>query len=320
MKLKKMASLLALLLAYSTIQAAIAETAPNVQTGNAATAAEHEDNDGIQTGVEKDLLIEQADIYTISPGGSNAAAASTAAHDSTARLPVTIWVNDRNNTYHIGDTITIYAKAQRDGYLTIIDVGTSGTIRQLYPNRFQPSNRIRKGDIIQIPAKNAEFLYRINGPTGSELLKAFVTDSPDSIYGKSATSFNDDVFPQSQTDSKTLSKDITIELNSNPRHQGWQSYNKIIYIRSGNAAAAHNSNAASQQQQYTSAHDERALRLNAGQIRDIQRRLRSEGYYRGRIDGIIGPGTRKALRTWQHANGLNASGYIDSITFTSLYI
>lgn len=316
MRSKKMASLLALLLANGMLQVAIAETAPSIQTDNAATVAEHEGNDDIQTGAEKDLLVEQADIYTISPGSSNAAPAM--AHNSAARLPVTIWVNDRSNTYRIGDTITIYAKAQRDGYLTILDIGTSGTIRQLYPNRFQSNNYIRKGDIIQIPGKNAEFLYRINGPAGRELLKAFVTDSPDSIYGKSAASFNDDVFPQSQADSKTLSKDITIELNSNPRHQGWQSYNKIIHIRSDNAAVAPNSNTDSQQ--HTAARDERALRLDAGQIRDIQRRLRSEGYYRGRIDGIIGTGTRNALRAWQRANGLNASGYIDSATFTSLYI
>ena len=315
MKTSKLAGLLALILAHGTIHAGIIDAAPVQQPAeNAAVAPDNEDGDDAQTGAEKDLLVEQADLYTISPGGSNAAPAAQTA-SRTARLPVTIWVNNRSNTYRIGETITIYAKAKRDGYLTLIDVGTSGIIRQLYPNRYQTDNRVRKGDIIQIPAKNADFFYRISGPTGRELIKAFVTDSPDSIYGKSAASFNDDVFPKSSADSKTLSKDITLELNGNPHHRGWQSYNKIIYIREAGTAANHNP--APPQNSYAAA--ERALRLNAGQIRDIQRRLRADGYYHGRIDGSIGRGTRDAIRAWQRANGLHASGYIDSATFTTLY-
>jgi hypothetical protein len=44
---------------------------------------------------------------------------------------------------------------------------------------------------------------------------------------------------------------------------------------------------------------------------DVQAELRREGYYRGRIDGIIGPATRDAIRSFQEDRGLPITGRID---------
>jgi|GEM_PF-2033498 len=43
----------------------------------------------------------------------------------------------------------------------------------------------------------------------------------------------------------------------------------------------------------------------------VQRRLARAGYYRGAIDGVIGPGTRSAIRSYERANGLRIDGRID---------
>lgn len=43
---------------------------------------------------------------------------------------------------------------------------------------------------------------------------------------------------------------------------------------------------------------------------DVQRRLRREGYYRGPIDGDVGPGTRGAIAAFQRDNGLTPNGRI----------
>lgn len=43
----------------------------------------------------------------------------------------------------------------------------------------------------------------------------------------------------------------------------------------------------------------------------VQQRLARAGYYRGSIDGIIGPGTRWAIRSWERSHGLPADGVID---------
>jgi Putative peptidoglycan binding domain len=43
----------------------------------------------------------------------------------------------------------------------------------------------------------------------------------------------------------------------------------------------------------------------------VQRRLARGGYYRGAIDGVIGQGTRTAIRAYERNNGLRVDGRID---------
>ena len=53
---------------------------------------------------------------------------------------------------------------------------------------------------------------------------------------------------------------------------------------------------------------------------DVQRELRRRGYYRGAIDGDIGPGSRAAIRAYQYDRGLSATGRIDSSLLRALGI
>ena len=43
----------------------------------------------------------------------------------------------------------------------------------------------------------------------------------------------------------------------------------------------------------------------------VQRRLARGGYYHGSIDGVIGPATRVAIRSFERNNGLRIDGVID---------
>ena len=42
----------------------------------------------------------------------------------------------------------------------------------------------------------------------------------------------------------------------------------------------------------------------------VQRKLATTGYYHGEIDGVVGDGTRRAIREYQRANGLPVNGRI----------
>lgn len=55
---------------------------------------------------------------------------------------------------------------------------------------------------------------------------------------------------------------------------------------------------------------EDALALSRDDRRKVQRDLSLLGYDPRGIDGIFGPGTRRALHDWQAANGLDATGYL----------
>ena len=50
----------------------------------------------------------------------------------------------------------------------------------------------------------------------------------------------------------------------------------------------------------------------------VQRRLARGGYYRGSIDGVIGNGTRMAIRAYERNNGLRVDGRIDRQLLTTL--
>lgn len=51
---------------------------------------------------------------------------------------------------------------------------------------------------------------------------------------------------------------------------------------------------------------------------DVQRRLARRGYYRGEIDGDVGPGTRAAIRSFQYSRGMTVTGRIDSALLREL--
>lgn len=53
-------------------------------------------------------------------------------------------------------------------------------------------------------------------------------------------------------------------------------------------------------------------------VADVQSALQEQGYYKGEVDGLLGPLTRQALAEYQQANGLYATQTIDQPTLQSL--
>lgn len=57
------------------------------------------------------------------------------------------------------------------------------------------------------------------------------------------------------------------------------------------------------------------LRLSAKQI---QTALKNSGFYKGQIDGKLGPQTKEAIKAFQKANGLKADGIVGKRTLKKL--
>jgi murein L,D-transpeptidase YcbB/YkuD len=55
-----------------------------------------------------------------------------------------------------------------------------------------------------------------------------------------------------------------------------------------------------------------------GKTRDIQTALRNAGFYDGKIDGVKGEQTRKAIKAFQNANGLRDDGVVGPKTWDIL--
>jgi peptidoglycan hydrolase-like protein with peptidoglycan-binding domain len=76
--------------------------------------------------------------------------------------------------------------------------------------------------------------------------------------------------------------------------------------QSGSQAGMQSSQQAGQQQ------------MSSDQIRQLQQQLQAQGYNPGSIDGKMGPKTSQALRQFQQAQGITASGKADSQTLQAL--
>ena len=55
---------------------------------------------------------------------------------------------------------------------------------------------------------------------------------------------------------------------------------------------------------------EASLSLTRTEYRQIQAGLRKTGHYNGPLDGVLGGGSRAALRNWQAASGFDQTGYL----------
>jgi TolB-like protein len=86
---------------------------------------------------------------------------------------VKTWTDKKE--YEINEKIVFYVKAEKSGFLTLLDVGSSGNITVIFPNKYNRDNFIRAGVTYQIPSPNYGFDFGVQGPAGLERIKAIVT-------------------------------------------------------------------------------------------------------------------------------------------------
>ncbi len=53
-------------------------------------------------------------------------------------------------------------------------------------------------------------------------------------------------------------------------------------------------------------------------IQSAQQALQQNGFYKGTVDGKMGPHTRQAIRSFQQSKGLHATGHLNQKTLTAL--
>jgi His-Xaa-Ser repeat protein HxsA len=53
-------------------------------------------------------------------------------------------------------------------------------------------------------------------------------------------------------------------------------------------------------------------------VQSAQQALQQGGFYKGTVDGKMGPHTRQAIRSFQQSKGLHATGHLNQKTLTAL--
>lgn len=72
------------------------------------------------------------------------------------------------------------SKAKKEGYLTIYLFTTDGTVVQVFPNKFEPENRLTPNENYKFPSPNAKKSYKLEAspPVGNDRLLLIVTPKP----------------------------------------------------------------------------------------------------------------------------------------------
>ncbi len=162
----------------------------------------------------RDLNVEQRPIAEIQAPASD--------------LSVSAWVNHDNNTYTFGEKVVFSVKANKDAYLTILDVGTSGKVHIIFPNQHQSSNRVLAGQTVQVPSNSAPFDFRVDGPAGSELIKVIATTGPTPLFDPQNL-MDAGPYKALKKDAGGTAKDLSVVLREQHENQ-WAEYNKVIKI------------------------------------------------------------------------------------------
>ena len=162
----------------------------------------------------KDLTVEQRPIAEVEAPHSD--------------LMVSAWVDRADKTYRVGDTLTLFVKVNQDAYIHVIDVGTSGKVTIVFPNEHQTDNRVRAFQVVQIPARDAGFRFRVGGVAGAELLKIVATTRPEPLFAEQQAVA---VGPFRQLDARAdaVARDLSVEIDETD-DDAFATLNEVVHI------------------------------------------------------------------------------------------
>ena len=88
---------------------------------------------------------------------------------------VRVWFDGNRTSFGIGESVRFHAESERDGYLTLVDLGTDGTVTVLFPNGEDRDNHVRSGQRISFPVESE---IQVLPPAGRGMARAFLTPEP----------------------------------------------------------------------------------------------------------------------------------------------
>ncbi|MDA0329722.1 MAG: caspase family protein [Gemmatimonadetes bacterium] len=108
---------------------------------------------------------------------TEAAAKSLGDMDNPAQsFGLTLQLLGGKTKFGVGEDIAFIVESDRDGFVTLVDIGTDGTVAMLLPNQDDPSMQIRAGRRLEYPG--ADLAFTALPPVGGGMVRAFLTERP----------------------------------------------------------------------------------------------------------------------------------------------
>ena len=166
----------------------------------------------------RNLTQEQIAVYTTQ------APMAAAPAPGTQPLSVVAWVDRADSTYAVGQHVRLFVRANKEAYLTVLNVGASGHTTMLFPNPHQPQIRVAAHEVAEIPPPGSGASIRVSGPTGRELIKVIASTHPIPL---SAGGTRSGPYMMPEADPRTPGRDMQMMMNDGAA-QEWADYTKVI--------------------------------------------------------------------------------------------
>ena len=171
----------------------------------------------------RNLTVEQNALYTVQ-------APAFAVVTEEERLSVVAWVDHADNTYALGERVRLFVRANKEAYLTVLNVGASGQTTVLFPNAHQPQIRVGAHEVVEIAPPGSGASIRVHGSTGRELIKVIASTQPAPVVSGGTAA---GPFTTLWSDTRTLARDLQVTMDSGGGAQEWADYNKVIMTIGG---------------------------------------------------------------------------------------
>jgi len=125
------------------------------------------------------------------------------------RFGIKVWTDDTQ--YAVGDKLVIRFSAERSCYVTLFNMGTSGQITVLFPNRFYATNYVKAGEVYSIPGRFQNFTINVSGPPGIEKLKIFATEANVPLLPQQ---YNVSAFRSLDPKQRSVTRDLAITIKN----------------------------------------------------------------------------------------------------------
>jgi len=162
------------------------------------------------------LTVEQAAIQVVQAPPASA----------TNPLDVVAWVDHADNIYAQGERVRLFVQTNKDAYVTVLNVGPDGATTVLFPNRFQPDNRLRANAMTEVPDGASGAQIAVRGTTGVELIKVIASSRPTPLF-EAAELAEAGAFQSVRVAADEMARNLSVVMAAEQAAE-WDIYDKVI--------------------------------------------------------------------------------------------
>lgn len=107
----------------------------------------------------------------------------TVSHETNSSpMVVKAWLNKSGSkpTYKVGEKMTINVAASEDCNLMVFDFDGTNSLKQIFPNEYQPNGVVKAGETVVIGGPDSPFDYQVGGSGGQERIFVYAYPSNNS--------------------------------------------------------------------------------------------------------------------------------------------